>query len=230
MLRDFYHCRTGKATRGGVNESQSDFCLQTLKINTLLQLIWSKCSNHKHISERMISWLQNVPNTHMSQQNKWIANRTPKSSKRSNIVSSTSVVFSSTKFCSWVQNWTKRTPIDMKFYKNLSKYLCKISLNFELNPTCESPADLKLQPEIGVLLGFSRTRSNWVFLKPRPKSATTRCMQWSEEGNSPPINPKPNHLKRIKGFPPKTQEGEKGRTSNQNNSKFQQVCKTEMEM
>jgi hypothetical protein len=32
--------------------------------------------------------------------------------------------------------------------------------------------------------------------------------------------PKPNPLKRIKGFPPKTQKGEKGRTSDQNNSKF----------
>jgi hypothetical protein len=32
------NCRTSKATRGGVNGSQSDFCLQTLKINTLLQL------------------------------------------------------------------------------------------------------------------------------------------------------------------------------------------------
>jgi hypothetical protein len=48
-----------------MNESQSDFCLQTLKINTLLQLRWNKCINHKHISERLISWLQNIPNTHM---------------------------------------------------------------------------------------------------------------------------------------------------------------------
>jgi hypothetical protein len=38
---------------------------QTLKMNTSLQLRWNKCSNHKHISERVISWLQNVPNTHM---------------------------------------------------------------------------------------------------------------------------------------------------------------------
>jgi hypothetical protein len=33
------NCRNGKATRGGgVNESQSDLCLQTLKIKTSLQL------------------------------------------------------------------------------------------------------------------------------------------------------------------------------------------------
>jgi hypothetical protein len=164
------------------------------------------------------------------QQNKWILNRTPKSLKRFKTISRTSVVFSGTEFCSWIQNWTKRTSIEMKFYTRLKKYVSKVSTIFELNRTYEPTADLKIKSEIGVLLGFSRTRSNWVFLKSRPKSATTRCMPWSEEYNSSPINPKPNHLKRIKGFPPKTQEGEKGRTSNQNNSKFQQVCKTEMEM
>ena len=123
------------------------------------------------------------------QQNKQIANRTLKSPKRSNTVSSTSDVFSSTKFCSLVQNWTKRTPIDMKFYTHLSKYVSKIFPNFELNPTCDSPADLKIQQKLGFCWGFLKTSSNWVFLKSRPKSATNRCMQWSEECNSPPINP-----------------------------------------
>jgi hypothetical protein len=84
------------------------------------------------------------------QHNKRIANRTPKNPKQSNIVSSTRVVFSSTKFCFLIQNWTKQTPIEMKFYTHLSKYVFKTSPNFELNPTCESPADLKIQPEIGV--------------------------------------------------------------------------------
>jgi hypothetical protein len=68
--------------------------------------------------------------------------------------------FSSTKFCSGIQNQTKRTSIEMKFYTHLRKYASKVSTNFELNRTCESTADLKLQPEIGVLLGFSRTNSN----------------------------------------------------------------------
>jgi hypothetical protein len=45
-------------------------------------------------------------------------------------------------------------------------------------------------------------------------------MQRYEECNSPPINFKPNPLKKFKGFHKKTQEGEKGRTSDQNNSKF----------
>jgi hypothetical protein len=88
------------------------------------------------------------------QQNKRIANQTPKSPKRSNTVSSISVVFSSTKFCSWIQNWTKRTPIEMKFYIHLSKYVSKIFPNFELNPTYESPTDLKIQQKLGFCCGF----------------------------------------------------------------------------
>jgi hypothetical protein len=88
----------------------------------------------------------------------------------------------------------------MKFYTHLSKYVSKISPNFELNRTCESPADLQIQPEIEVLLGFSRTSSNWVFLKSRPKYATTRCMQRSEECNSPPINLQTKSSQRNKRF------------------------------
>jgi hypothetical protein len=40
--------------------------------------------------------------------------------------------------------------------------------------------------------------------------------------------PKPNSLKRFKGFAQNTRE-DKGRTRDENNSKFQQGCKTEME-
>jgi hypothetical protein len=141
--------------------------------------------------------------------NKRIANRTPKSPKRSNTVSSTSAVFSGTKICSWFQNWTKRTPIDMKFYTHLSKYLCKISPNFELNPTCESPTDLKIQQKLGFCWGFLETSSTSVFLKLRPKSATNRCMQWSEECNSPPNNPQTKFSQRNQSFSPTTQDREK---------------------
>jgi hypothetical protein len=117
----------------------------------------------------------------------------------------------------------------MKFYTHLSKYVSKISPNFELNRTCESPADLQIQPKIGVLLGFSRMSSNWVFLKSRPKSAATRCMQWSEECNSPSINPKPNPLKGIKGFSPKTQDHWKGETKTIKLQKLQQGYKLRFE-
>jgi hypothetical protein len=51
-----------------------------------------------------------------------------------------------------------------------------------------------------VLLGFSRMSSNWVFLKLRPKSATTRCVQWSEECNSPPINRQIKSSQRKQSF------------------------------
>jgi hypothetical protein len=45
-----------------------------------------------------------------------------------------------------IQNWIKQTPIDMKFYINLNKYVSMVSTNFELNRTCESTVDLKIQP------------------------------------------------------------------------------------
>jgi hypothetical protein len=59
-----YLCRTGKATKC-VEWEPIGFLSPSTKINILFQLWWSKCTNHKHISERLISWLQNVPNTHM---------------------------------------------------------------------------------------------------------------------------------------------------------------------
>jgi hypothetical protein len=157
------------------------------------------------------------------QQNKRITNQTPKSPKRFNTVSSTSVVFSSTKFYSWIQNWTKRTPIEMKFYTHLSKYVSKVSPNFELNRTCESLTDLKIQPEIGVLLGFSRTSSNWVFLKSWPKYATTRCMQWSEECNSPPINLQTKSSQRNQMF--FTNNTRSGKKRNQDYKNFRNSSK-----
>jgi hypothetical protein len=146
------------------------------------------------------------------QQNKRTANRTPKSPKRSNTISSTSVVFSSTKFCSLIPNWTKRTPIEIKFYTHMSKYVSKISPNFEINWICKSPTDLKIHPEIRVLLGFSRTSSNWVFLKSWSKSAITRCMQWFKSATHHQSIPKPNPLKGIKGISLTTQDQGKGKT------------------
>jgi hypothetical protein len=166
------YCRTGKATRGGWMGANQIFVSKHWKLT--LYFNWDEVSaqtintsanewSHDYKMFLILTW---------DQQNKRIANRTPKSPKRSNTVSSTSAVFSSTK--SWVQNWTKRTPIDMKFYTHLRKYLCKISPNFELNPTYESTADLKIQQKLGFCWAFLETSSNWVFLKSRPKSATKR--------------------------------------------------------
>jgi hypothetical protein len=42
----------------------------------------------------------------------------------------------------------------MKFYTRLSKYVSKVFTNFELNRTCESTVDLKIQPEIGFCWDF----------------------------------------------------------------------------
>ena len=93
----------------------------------------------------------------------------------------------------------------MKVYTHLSKYVSKISPNFELNPTCESPADLlgfcwgfleRVQPKF-----FSNRDQNMQQLGvcSRPKSATHHQSI-----------PKPNSLKGIKGFSPTTQDREKG--------------------
>jgi hypothetical protein len=143
------------------------------------------------------------------QQNKRIANVTLKSPKRSNTVSSTSVVFTSTKFCSWIQNWTKRTPIEMKFYTHLSKYISKISPNFELNPTYESPADLKIQQKIGILLGFlERVQTEFFSNRDQILQQLGVCSGLKSVTHHQSI-PKLNPLKWIKCFLPTTQDREK---------------------
>jgi hypothetical protein len=88
----------------------------------------------------------------------------------------------------------------MKFYTHLSKYVSKIFPNFELNLTYESPADLKIQQKLGFCWGFLERVQTEFFLKSRPTSATTRCMQWSKECNSPPINPQTKFSQRNQRF------------------------------
>jgi hypothetical protein len=55
--------RTDEVTRGGEWEPIK-FCSRTLKMNTSLQLKWSKNSNQNHFIKPVISWFQNVPNAH----------------------------------------------------------------------------------------------------------------------------------------------------------------------
>jgi hypothetical protein len=54
----------------------------------------------------------------------------------------------------------QRTPIKMQFYTHLRNYVSKVSTTFELNRTCESTTEIKIQPEIGGFVGVSRTCSN----------------------------------------------------------------------
>jgi hypothetical protein len=103
-----------------------------------------------------------------------------------------------------------------------------IFANFELNRTCESTADLKIQLEIGVLLGFSRTSSNWVFLKLWPKSTATRCMQCSEECNSPSINPQTKSSQKNQRFSTKNTRSGKGR--NQDNKTSEIPARVQIEI
>jgi hypothetical protein len=114
----------------GVNGSQSDFASKHWKWT--LHFNWDETNaqttntsankwSHDYKTFLILTW---------DQQNKRTANRIPKSLKRSNTVSSTSVVFSSTKFYSWIQilnqtnfDWDKilHTPEQIRF-QNLPKF------------------------------------------------------------------------------------------------------------
>jgi hypothetical protein len=114
-----------------------------------LQLRWSKCWNHKHISERVISLLQNVPNTYMR-----LAKQTDRKSDTKKIQKQSNKV-SSTMLFSAVPNSVlefKTEPNELRLrwnFTHLSKYVSKISPNFKLNSTYESHVDLKIQQKLG---------------------------------------------------------------------------------
>jgi hypothetical protein len=166
-----------------VNESQSNFASKLWK--WIVHFNWDKASaqtrntqanewSHDYKMFLILTW---------DQQNKRIANRTPKSPKRSKTVSRTSSVFSNTKFRSWIQNWTKRTRLRWNYthtwantFQGLHKFWAQSDLWINRK--------FKNTTRIGILLWFSRTISNWVFLKARPKSATTRCMNLVFAGSS----------------------------------------------
>jgi hypothetical protein len=117
----------------------------------------------------------------------------------------------------------------MEFFTHLKKYVSKIFSNFELNPTCESPADLKIQLEIGVLLGFLE-RVQTEFLSNRDQSLQQLgvCSGPKSATHHQSI-PKPNPLKGIKGFSPTTQDWGKGETKTIKLQKFQQGYKLRFE-
>jgi hypothetical protein len=86
----------------------------------------------------------------------------------------------------------------MKFYTHLRKYISKISLNFELNPSCESPADLKIQHEIGVLLGFlERVQTEFLLNRDQNLQHLGLCNGPKSATHHQSIH-KSNSLKRIK--------------------------------
>jgi hypothetical protein len=100
----------------------------------------------------------------------------------------------------------------MKVYTNLSKYVSKISPNFELNPTCESPADLKIQPKIEVLLGFlERVQTEFFSNRNQNLQQLGVCSGLKSATHHQSI-PKSNPLKGVKGFSPTTQDRGKGET------------------
>jgi hypothetical protein len=100
----------------------------------------------------------------------------------------------------------------MKFYTHLSKYVSKISPNFELNPTCESPADLKIQQKLGFCWGFlERVQTEFFLNRDQTLQQLGVCSGLKSATHHQSIS-KPNPLKGIKGFLPTTQDREKGET------------------
>jgi hypothetical protein len=100
----------------------------------------------------------------------------------------------------------------MIFYTHLRKYVSKISPNFELNRTCESPADLKIQPEIGVCSGFLERVQTKIFLnRDQYLQQLGVCSGLKSATHHQSIS-RPNPLKGIKGFSPTTQDRGKGET------------------
>jgi hypothetical protein len=117
----------------------------------------------------------------------------------------------------------------MKFYTHMSKYVSKISPNFELNPTYESHTDLKIQHKLGFywvfynefkLSFFSNRDQNLQQLGvcSGPKSITHHQSM-----------PKPNPLKGIKCFFTNDTRSEKGETKTIKLQKFQQGYKLRFE-
>jgi hypothetical protein len=113
----------------------------------------------------------------------------------------------------------------MQFYTHLRKYVSKISPNFKLNRTCESPADLKIQPEIGFCWGFlERVQTEFFSNRDQNLQQLGVCSGPKSATHHQSI-PKPNPLKGIKGFSPTTQDRGKGETKTIKLQKFQQGYK-----
>jgi hypothetical protein len=97
----------------------------------------------------------------------------------------------------------------MKFYTHLSKYVSKISPNFELNPNYESTADLKIQQKLGFCWGFlERIQTEFFSNRDQNLQQLGVCSGPKSATHHQSIL-KPNPLKRIKGFLPTTQDREK---------------------
>jgi hypothetical protein len=116
----------------------------------------------------------------------------------------------------------------MKFYTHLSKYVSKISPKFELNPTCDSPADLKIQQKLGFCWGFLERVQTEFFSNLDQNLQQLGVCSGPRSATHHQSIPKPNPLKGINGFSPTTQEWGKGETKTIKLQKFQQGYKTEI--
>ena len=119
--------------------------LTSTKMNEEVAQTKSTSTNQSHV-------LKKVTRTTRDQQNKW----TPKSPNRLKAVSVSSVVFSSSKFSFRMWNWSKQTPIELKFYAHIDKWVCKVSTNFELKRICKLITDKKTRIRPGFSWGFQK--------------------------------------------------------------------------
>jgi hypothetical protein len=94
-----------------------------------------------------------------------------------------------------------------------------------------NPRKIKIKSQIrnpilvGVSMGFSVSNSNWVHPKPRPKTTRTKCMQWFEKCNSPPINPQTKSSHKNPRVLHTTRREGNGRNQEHKTSEFQQGSK-----
>ena len=204
------------------------FCFQTLKMNPSLQLRWSKRSNQEHISEPVISWLQNVPNSHMRPAKQTDRKSdTEKSESVQNRVANKcwfqqhEILFSDVKLKQMNSDWDEilHTPGEICF-QGLHKFWAQSDL--WINRRSENTN------RMGFCWGFLKTNSKRTQLGSRPRTAPWGRMQWSKESISTQINPQQHHIKRTRRFSTKPQVRGKGETKNTRTSEIPARVQTEI--
>lgn len=142
-----------------VNGSQSKFSSKNR--NWALNFNWDK-ENAQTKSTSANQWSHDFKmflRFIWDQQNKQIANQTPKS-KSAKTVSLTNADFRSSKFSFWIRNWTKRTLIELKFCTRLDKRYSNMFTKLELKWIYILITDLKTLTYLGFCWSFLKRTQN----------------------------------------------------------------------
>jgi hypothetical protein len=126
------------------------FAALKLKLSTSLQSRWWKRSNQKHISKTSDLMISKMFLRLTRDQQKRTDRKVDTEKYEIDIKPCRCLVliFSSSKFSYWMQNWTKHALIEMEVYAHLVKCVSKVSTNFELNRICKSTGGLKIRSEL----------------------------------------------------------------------------------